>query len=41
MDFNQYVLICSTVRSYLSYLHDDEKIQIQFVENKLIWKTIE
>ena len=41
MDFNQYVLIGITVRSFLSYLHDDKKIQIQFVNNKLIWKTIE
>lgn len=41
MDFNQYVLIGSTVRSFLSYLHDEGKIDIEFINNKLIWKTIE
>lgn len=36
MDFNKYVLTDGTVRSFLSYLHDDVEIQIQFVDNKLI-----
>ena len=39
MDFNQYVLIGSTVRSYLSYLYDEGKMEIEFVDNKLIWKS--
>ncbi|MEG0855481.1 MAG: MBL fold metallo-hydrolase [Terrisporobacter sp.] len=40
MDFNQYVLIGSAVRSYLSYLYDEDKLQIEFNNNKLIWKTV-
>lgn len=38
MNANQYVLIGSTIRSYLSYLYDDEKIYFEFKENKMIWK---
>lgn len=40
MDFNQYVLVGSTIRSYLSYLYEAEKININFYENKLLWHTI-
>lgn len=41
MNFNQYVLIGSTVRSFLSYLYDEDKLDIEFVDNKLIWKNKE
>ncbi len=40
MNPNQYVLIGSTIRSYLSYLYDEGKITYEFIENKMIWKTI-
>ena len=40
MDFNQYVLIGSTVRSFLSYLYDEGKVDIEFVNNKLYWKAL-
>jgi len=40
MDINQYVLVGSTVRSYLSYLHDNGRLDIIFAENKLLWKSI-
>ncbi|MGB4660927.1 MAG: MBL fold metallo-hydrolase [Mobilitalea sp.] len=40
MDFNQYVLVGSTIRSYLSYLYDEGKIIVQFENNTLLWKTI-
>ena len=40
MDFNQYVLVGSTIRSYLSYLHDENKIECIFEYNRLLWKTI-
>ncbi|MDE6470653.1 MAG: MBL fold metallo-hydrolase [Eubacterium sp.] len=40
MNFEQYVLVGSTVKSYLSYLKDDGKITIEFIENQLLWKTV-
>ena len=39
MDLNQYVLIGNTLKSYLSYLYDNEKLEIEFKESKLYWKT--
>ena len=38
MNPNQYVLIGSTIKSYLSYLYDEGKIKYEFKENKMIWK---
>lgn len=35
----QYVLAGSTVRSYLSYLKDGDKIKFSFVENEMIWNA--
>lgn len=40
MNSNQYVLIGSTIRSYLSYLCDENKITYEFNDNKMIWKQI-
>ena len=40
MNTNQYVLIGSTIKSYLSYLKDMGKITFEFKDNKMIWKTI-
>lgn len=37
MDFNQYVLVGSTVRSYLSYLHDKGSLMAAFSDNRLLW----
>lgn len=37
MDFNQYVLVGSTIRSYLSYMYDEGKIRCVFENNKLYW----
>lgn len=39
MDFNQYVLVGSTVRSYLSYLLDKGDLTADFVDSKLLWRT--
>ena len=36
----QYVLIESTIKSYLSYLIDENKIEYYFNENKLYFRTI-
>ena len=38
MNPNQYVLIGSTVRSYLSYLYDAAKIGFAFQGNTMYWK---
>ncbi len=40
MNPNQYVLIGSTIKSYLSYLYDEGKISYEFKENKMFWKKI-
>jgi glyoxylase-like metal-dependent hydrolase (beta-lactamase superfamily II) len=38
MDFNQYVLVGSTIRSYLSYLHDKGELTAQFRDSQLLWE---
>ena len=38
MNLNQYFLIGSTIKSYLSYLKDEEKVEYIFKENKMYWK---
>ena len=35
---NQYVLIGSTIRSYLSYLYEEEKLIFEFKDNRMYWK---
>ena len=40
MNENQYVLVGSTVKSYLSYLKDENKLSYEFKENKMIWKQL-
>jgi len=40
MNFNQYVLVGSTLRSYLAYLLDAGRVETLFEENRLLWKTI-
>lgn len=40
MNFEQYVLVGSTVRSYLSWLKDDGKLSAFFENNILLWKNI-
>ncbi len=41
MNSEQYVLIGSTIRSYLSYLFDKGKIIYEFKDNQMIWKKVE
>lgn len=38
MNANQYILVGSTIKSYLSYLYDENKITYEFEDNKMIWK---
>lgn len=37
MNFEQYVLVGSTVRSYLAWLKDTGRLQVKFEENMLLW----
>ena len=39
MDCNQYVLVGSTVRSYLAYLYQQQKLSFRFVSNRMLWQT--
>lgn len=38
MNFEQYVLVGSTVRSYLSWLKDSGKLETEFSDSRLLWK---
>ena len=40
MNFQQYALVGSTVKSYLTYLKDMGKIEAYFEDNMLFWKKI-
>lgn len=40
MDFNQYVLVGSTIRSYLSYLLDKGALEAIFEDNRLVWREV-
>lgn len=41
LDFNQYVLVGSTIRSCLSYLCDTGRLSAIFEENRLLWQTVQ
>ena len=40
MDFEQYVLVGSTIRSYLSWLRDNGRLDVVFTDNRLTWKAL-
>jgi hypothetical protein len=40
MNFEQYVLVGSTVRSYLSWLKDTGKLLAEFQDSMLLWKMV-
>lgn len=40
MNPNQYVLVGSTIRSYLSYLYNENKLSYVFKDNQMLWKKI-
>ena len=38
--FEQYALVGSTVRNYLSWLLDSEKLSANFADNRLLWQRV-
>ena len=40
MNFEQYVLVGSTVRSYLSWLKDNGKLTSAFQDSMLLWQRL-
>ena len=40
MSFEQYVLVGSTVRSYLSWLKDGGRLEALFEDNRLLWRSL-
>ncbi len=40
MDFSQYVLVGSTVRSYLAYLLDKGAVAAPFDDSRLLWQAV-
>ena len=40
MNFEQYVLVGSTVRSYLSWLKDNGKVEASFEKNRMVWRCL-
>lgn len=40
MNPNQYILVGSTIKSYLAYLSDEGKLSYEFKDNKMLWKQI-
>ena len=40
MNFEQYVLVGSTVRSYLSWLKDTNRVTAVFDNNMLLWQRV-
>lgn len=39
MKLPQYVLIGSTLRSFLTYLYAEERITYEIADNKMLWKA--
>lgn len=40
MNFEQYALVGSTVKSYLSWLKESGRLEISFQDNMLLWKSV-
>lgn len=40
MDFAQYVLVGSTVKSYLAWLHDTGRMEARFEDSRLLWQAV-
>ena len=40
MNFEQYVLVGSTIRSYLAWLKDTDRVNVLFENNMLLWQRV-
>lgn len=40
LNFSQFLVICSTIRSFLSYLVDSKKITHRMADNKMLWEAL-
>ncbi len=40
MNFEQYVLVGSTIRSYLSWMRDGGRLEALFEDSRLLWRTV-
>lgn len=40
MTMQQYVLVGSTVKSYLSWLKDSGRMTLEIQDNLVLWKTV-
>ena len=40
LDLNQYVLAGSTIRSYLAYLKDIQRVDACFADGRMTWQTV-
>ena len=40
MNFEQYVLVGSTVRSYLAWLKDQGALDARFEDSRMLWETV-
>ena len=40
MNFEQYVLVGSTVRSYLAWLKDTGRLNVRFEDNQMLWEKV-
>ena len=40
LNFQQYALVGSTLRSFLAYLLDAGRVSAEFAENRLLWRSV-
>ena len=40
LNFEQYVLVGSTIRSYLAWLKDQGRVKVEFADNRLFWQGV-
>ena len=40
MTFEQYALVGATVRSYLTWLKETERVTAEFADNRMLWRRV-